>query len=477
MRKLRIGIVVVASLLALLLLIAVFVDFNAPGLGQRILDQAGADAGIELAAEGFVFNVFGGIRLEGVEARTEIPSGTVTTTVDTVVLEHRLVPLLLGEIVVDRLVMESPVIVVSTTDAASITASRPSPRFESEMSAARGQFGWRAVPVAMRMQAENATDDAQRANGRPVTVHAASITDGTLLLHAAGDTTPSTRVAGLEVEINELVVDPDAGPIAIGLSATGYLEIGEVTFADRRATGNRAVLAAEAGVYTIERLTLTSPEGHVSLDSLVVDLRQDPYTYRTTLSGDDLDFNELLGIADESALGVVQVEMTASGAGPETGNIVGNGTVRLAAGKIPDHPILEQANQYLTVPLAGQAYEATTIDFDIVDDRVEITPFEVVSEGLKLSADGQIHLDGPLALSARISVPRDTLDLGSLQDRLEGIVEALTGEDGWVSIPVLVRGTTEEPRVLPDTAALFAALRESGVSVGELMQALINRNQ
>lgn len=482
MRRLKISLAAITLLLAILLLAMVFVEFDAPRLGQRILDQAGADAGIELTAESFRIKVFDEIRLEGVVAKTAIPAGTVTTRLDRVVFEHRVLPLLLGDIVVDRLHLESPVIVVSTGEAAPVADdSGLAPEVDGRRAPQTGGgprvAGSRVVPIAAGLQDTPLASEPQPTVGRAVTVHSAVITDGTLLLQTTGDTTPSTRVDGLEVEINGLVVDPDAGPVAVGLSATGYLEVGEVTFADRRARGNRAALAAEAGVYTVEGLMLTSAEGRVSLDSFVVDLRQDPYTYRTSLSGDDLDLNALLGIVDESALGVVQVEMTASGVGPETGNVVGSGTVRLAAGRIPDLPALEQANQYLTVPIAGQAYEATTIDFDIVDDRVEIAPFEVVGERLELSADGQVHIDGPLDLHARVSVPREILDLGSMQDGLEGVLEALTDEDGWVSVPVLVRGTVEEPRILPDTGALFVALRESGVSLGELLQALINRDR
>ena len=123
MRKLRIALAVVGIVVVLILAIAYFVDFDAPGLGQRILEAAGEDAGIELKATGFRFNVFAGIELEGVVANTPVPAGMVRTTADSVTLEHRLWPLLRGDIVIDRLVISRPVIdFINLVDARAGTA-------------------------------------------------------------------------------------------------------------------------------------------------------------------------------------------------------------------------------------------------------------------------------------------------------------------------------------------------------------------
>ncbi len=463
MRKLKITLAVVAASLAALLAIALFVEFDAPRLGQRILDSAGESAGIEVQAEGFRFTLRRGIVLENVIATTQFPGGTVVTTLDRVVLEHRLVPLLLGEVVVDRLLLENPVIEVINDEAPA--ASSPT--------AART-----AVPLPHLRRVSLAQDEAsEKTAGRAIAVHSASIVDGTLLLSTAGRE-PTTRVHDLDVELNDIVIDPRASSVAVGLSARGHIDVGEVHVAQRIATGDRALLTADGGLFTVTGLALTIDEGRLDLNELVVDLNPDPYTYRTSLSGNDIDLNSLLGVEESDALGLASIEMDAAGAGAETASIIGNGRIHLAAGRIPDIPALDQVRELLGLQLAGLRYEPTTIEFALGNDRVEVSPFEIVSETLRLQATGSLGIDGRLDGRSHVLVPRDAIDLGNWQgDFSDGLVEALTDEEGWVSIPLLINGTVEEPSVRPDSEALFAALQESaGRGLGKWLQGIIKRN-
>ena len=85
---------------------------------------------------------------------------------------------------------------------------------------------------------------------------------------------------------------------------------------------------------------------------------------------------------------------------------------------------------------------------------------------------------GSLEGKARAFVPRGELNLGRWQGSLsDGLIEVLTDENGWVSIPVLIGGTVEEPRVAPDTDALLAALQQNaGSGLGKWLQGIIKRN-
>ena len=407
MRKLKIGLAVVAGALALLLAVAFFVDFRAPGLGRRILDAAGAEAGIEVQAATFKLNLVRGIILEEVVATTRFPSGTVVATLDRVVLQHRLLPLIYGDIVIDRLILERPVIEI--INEATLAARGDSSRADPEH---------RAVPAPLT----NATSRITRVSltqqeagpspvGRAVTVHSASITDGTLLLREAGGE-PTTRVEQLNVELSGIEIEEGAASVAVGLSGHGHIDIGEVRIRERTATGSRAQLAADGGVFTVTGLVLTMPEGRLSLAELVVDLNPDPYTFRTSLSAEDLDLNGLIGAPDTDSLGAARIEMEATGAGADTGSIVGGGTIYLSAGHIPDIPALDQITSVIGLELAGLAYEATTIEFRLGDDRVDVAPFEIVSEAVRLEANGQVAVDGVLDGRARISVERVKIDLG-----------------------------------------------------------------
>lgn len=481
MKKLKIAAAAAIATLAVALALVMTVEFDAPGLGKRILDAAGESAGIELQAAGFRFNVRRGIILEHVVARTPIASGTVVATVDRVVLEHRLWPLLRGDIEVARLLLESPVIEV-IQDAVGTTAAAAGEGAGhadggAGVTVRRRPTAARVLPVSLA-QHETAGPSAPRAAAPAVTVHAASVTNGTLLLSSAGNE-PTTRVYGLDVELRDMVVDAAAPSAAVGLTARGHVDVGEVQYRDRRARGNRALLSADGGVYTVTDLVLTTPEGRITLQQLVADLAPDPYTYRLALSGSDIDLNLLLDDAPAAALGAAGVELDASGSGPGTGEVVGRGRVHLAAGRIPDLPALRQIAELIGLQLAGLPYEATDIDFTLGNDRVDVSPFAVVSELLRLEAAGRIDVDGALAARARVAVPREHIELGAWQgDFTAGLVDALTDDRGWVSIPLLVDGTVAEPRVRPDAEQLLAALQQrTGGSLGDWLRGLIKRER
>jgi hypothetical protein len=298
-----------------------------------------------------------------------------------------------------------------------------------------------------------------------------------LLLSTAGSE-PTTRLYGLNVELTGIVVDPRALSVAVGLSAQGYIDVGEVQMADRVANGNRAQLTADNGVFTLTDLQLTTPEGRFGVSELVVDLTPDPYTFRASLSGTDIDLNGLLGIEDPDALGLVSIEMDAAGAGPETASIVGSGRIHLTEGHIPDLPELDQVAELLGLRLAGLRYAPAIIEFTVGGDRIDVPPFEILGDGLRLEADGELGIGGGVDARARVSVPRQDINMGSWQgDLSEGLVDALTDENGWVSIPLLIGGTVDELQVRPDSAALIAALQEAaGNSLGSWLRGIIKRN-
>ena len=72
LKKLALVVVVIIAIAFLL----INRDWDSPELGQALLDKAGEATGIEMPATGFQFNLFKGVRLEGVKARSEEPGRT-----------------------------------------------------------------------------------------------------------------------------------------------------------------------------------------------------------------------------------------------------------------------------------------------------------------------------------------------------------------------------------------------------------------
>ena len=461
MRKFWIGLIAAVVVIVLLLGFALFAEFSAPAAVRRIVQSAAADAGFDLEVEQFRISPARGIRLRGVVATTDIPTGSVHTTVDSVVLEHRLWPLLFGDIIVDRLLIESPVIEV-------VTGAPPA----QPAAARRPGFGAKIVSIAWNQ------DDTTAAGRRPVTVHAISIVDGLLLVRSTDESDPGTQVNGLNVALENVLIDPRAPSVALGLSARGELSVGEVTFAGRTVRGDTAVLSAESGVFEVSGLVLTTTDGSLSLDEFVVDLTQDPYTYRTSLEGADLDLNAILNIAGERALGTARLAFSGGGTGSRTADFTGVGQVHLEAGKIPEIPALEQIDAFLATPIAGLAYEATRIDFEVADDRLRIAPFQIVSDVLRISAEGSVDIEGNLRMHGVMTMPPDNAPSFSSNPIFEQFAAALADDEGWMSIPLLIGGTVEEPDIGPDYDALLAALRgNAGAGLGSILQGLLRNNR
>ena len=461
MRKIRIGLIAAVLVIVLLLGFALFAEFSAPVAVRRIVQSAAADAGFDLEVEQFWISPARGIRLRGVVATTDIPAGSVRTTVDSVVLEHRLWPLLFGDIIVDRLLIDSPSIEVVTN----------APETDPMATMGAGLAG-RVITVAWQQ------DGSEPPERRAITVHAISIVDGVLLVHSTNAADPETRVDGLGVVLEDVRIDPRAPSVALGLTARGELSIGEVTFADRTASGSSAALSAESGVFRVSGLVLTTIDGRFSLDEFVVDLTQDPYTYRTSFEGADLDLNALLNVAGESALGAARLEFSGSGTGSHTADFTGTGRVYLDAGRVPEIPALEQIDAFLATPIAGLAYAATHIDFEIAGDRLLIAPFEIITDVLKVTAEGGVDANGNLEMHGVMAMPPDNAPSLSGNPLFAQFIAALVDDEGWMSIPLRIGGTVDEPDIGPDYDALLATVSgKGGGGLGSMLQGLLRNNR
>ena len=91
--------------------------------------------------------------------------------------------------------------------------------------------------------------------------------------------------------------------------------------------------------------------------------------------------------------------------------------------------------------------------------------FQLETPQAAIDLNGSVDLDGPLALHLTLRTPREGLVIEEVPAE---VLDALTNDEGWVSIPLRVTGTRDEPTVLPDSKALMAGqgtkrLLEQGV--------------
>jgi hypothetical protein len=441
MRK---GLWIVGGLAVLLggLAVVVFVvDFDSPLLGKALLDEMGARTGLAIEASGFRLNLWRGLRLDGVRFAMDGPSGHLTVNAAGLVGEHRLPALLRGKVEIERIVVYHPQIELVT----------PPEEAPAAVAAPASMPGPAASPAASSM-ADGTAD------GPILSVDRILVRNGTLATRTEGAPAPDVEIHGLDVELRGLALD-DAPNALEGLHAEGDLHTGEIVLGGLRATEGNGKLRLAAGHFLLEDFGLKLPQGRFLLGQFDADLTRDPFAYHFGLRVDPLDSNAVLAAGPGGGFGPGVLAFGATGTGTETRDLTGDGTLALAAGRLPGSPLFAAIEVVLgRAVLRGSAYEPVTVPFHIRADRLHLEPFELRTSLLALGVSGWADLAGPLDLRIAVRAPRDAVALARMPSEA---LDLVADEGGWVTVPLRVAGTLEVPRVTADIEALRAQGRRA----------------
>ena len=146
--------------------------------------------------------------------------------------------------------------------------------------------------------------------------------------------------------------------------------------------------------------------------------------------------------------------MQASGAGSSSRDLQAKGSVALAAGTLPDAPVLKDIDRSLGKEVVvGAPYQATRADFTIADNIATLSPFRFETALARVDTSGKADLDGPLDLELSVATPREGIRIGGVGS---DVLDVLADEQGWVPVPMTVTGTIDDPKVRPDAKALLS---------------------
>jgi hypothetical protein len=418
-----VGALVVAGALAL-----AFVEFDSPRLGRALLARAAAAAGARLEAKESRLSLLRGVSLGGVTASGNFPGGRYELAMERLVFEHRLLPLLRGQLAVDRIRVDRPVVRLS-----------------------EGRGSAPARPAA-------ATSDALP--GLPLRLHVSKITvdDATLELRASG--ADPVTVRGLALDLADLAADPGPGSALSHVSARGTVRIGEIALARTRVRAASGTLRVDNGRVTSEDVRFQTDEGPFTA-SWSADLRKLPFTYVLAVDGAPLDLSAALGPRSGTGrLGPARLRLDGRGVGPEARGLSGKGVLRLDEGTLPSTPLLVALEQAIgRTRLVGSSYRAGETPFRVDDGRVSFQGFRLDTDAAGIVAGGWTSLEGPLELSVSVRTPRANVRIAEVP---ESVLEALTDTEGNVRIPFRVTGTRERPHIVPDVGGLLAQARAGG---------------
>ena len=426
-----------------------FTDFDSPRLGKALLAEVSARTGLRIEADHFRLNLLRGLRMEGVRVASESPGGKLTLQAEGFLAEHRLSSLLRGKVKIDRIVIYQPRIELVTPPKKAVNRG-PLPKPV-----------WDAKPPAT---AATSQPGAEPEDGPTLAVDDIQLSGGTLSVRTEGAPVPDVEIRGLDVDLRGLAL-ADAPTALQGLRAGGDLRTGEILLGSLKATEGSGKLRLEGGHFLLEDFGLKLPQGRFLLGQLDADLNRDPFAYRLNLSVDPLDTNAVLAAGPGGGFGPGVVHFAATGTGTETLDLDGEGTLALAAGRLPGSPLFTALETLLgRAALQGSAYQPVTIPFHVRENRLHLAPFELRTSLLVLGITGWADLAGPLDLRIAIRAPRDAMAAARVPQRFLDLID----NGGWVTIPVRVTGTPESPRVTADADAL----REQG---GQIVRAVVKQ--
>lgn len=433
----------IALLVLVLAVVVVFVDFDSPRLGKALLDEVSARTGLHVEADGFRLNLVRGLRLDGVRFATDGPSGHLTMQAAGFLAEHRLSPLLRGRVEIERVVVYEPRIELVTPPEEAPAAAKavPAPPQSS-------------IPAVAAVAAVAKDGEAGAADGPVLAIDRIWLRNGTLATRVEGAPAPDVEIRGLEVELRDLALADAPTPLQ-GLRAGGDLHTGEILLGGLRATEGSGKLRLADGHFRLEEFGLKLPQGRFLLGEFDADLNQDPFAHHFALSVDPLDVNSVLAAGPGGGFGAGILSFKASGTGTETRDLVGEGTLALAAGRLPGSPLFTAIEAVLgRAALQGSAYQAVAVPFQIREDRLHVAPFELRTSLLALGFSGWADLAGPMDLRISVRAPRDAVAAARVPPEILDLVD----DGGWVTVPLRVVGTLEKPQVTAD----WEAVREQG---------------
>lgn len=349
----------------------------------------------------------------------------LTARADRLLLEHRLLPLLGGRVAVDQIILERPVVELVSSEEESVA-----PTSGGELGDEGGEAPAEEEGPALALAIDRF-----------------AIVDGTLTLRSVepGAEEETTEIRGLDLELSDIAVDPEAASLLQGLTAAGEIAADEVVAGTVRAEKVRGDVRLAGGHLVIEDLDLPTAQRPLRVRELDADLNVDPYTYSLAVAGEPLDTNLILGASEDGGFGLGRLSLEVTGDGSDDGRLAGAGTLSFAAGEMPGMPVLAAIERlFQGTEVIGAGYEPFEIRFRIAGDRLEIDPFEIVMGQLALSLEGRIGLEGPLSLHAALSSPRQGIEVAEIPKE---VLEALTDAEGRLNLPILISGSPEIPAI------------------------------
>ncbi len=446
MKKFLIFLAIVAAIL-LGLFLFLRAKLNPEALGEMLLEKVNAQEGLTMEAARFEVGIFSGLVLENATVTSTNESGSMNAQLSTFVVEYQLMPILKGELVIDRILIDSPTIeIVASASAA-----------DQEIDEAEEP----AAPATEPEPAEATSSSDGDGDGFSPTLSIGElrINGASLTVRSAESTSPDLAVTGLDLSLDDFLFDTAAPQPILALRARGGISLQQVTAGELRLEGGRGELELAEGIVTITGLGISTPSADMEIQGLEADLGVPTMPFELTLTG-KVDLDQILEVEGGGSFGESTLELALSGEGPDPARAQGDGTLHVPDGQLPSFKALELIERLLGGPsVSGEDYLGPDIVFHLSEGTLVLDPFELGLERLRLAAGGWVELAGPIDLRAAVKAPRESVNVKAL----DPFIDSLTDAEGWTAIPIVIGGTLEEPDVDVD----LSSVKETAVDMGK----------
>ena len=421
-RRILVLLGLVAALLLTVLVSLATMTFDSPVLGDKVLATVSSYGGLEIEAEEFRVALLHGLRLRKVHAVAMLPAGRVTLDVDTIVLESRIGPLLKRQIHVERVVLRRPHLVLEEA-----------PIAEGEPPAA-------AAAVASGMSAK---------------IVEVLLEDATFEIRPADPEMPPLLVEGFHLTLRDLDM-ADTGLLLTSLRGAGQMQIDRVVTPDAQVVDARGDLQLGDGDLKLQNFDFQVVDaGKMTVPEMTLHLADPELSYDMDLRG-TLDLGSILGVRT-SKLGSASMVFEGQGPVADVFSSYGGGRVEVKPGNLPDAKLFQLIDRTLgDTILVGAAYDLLDFGYTLQDQKIDVDAFDIGTPNVGLTVSGTAGLDGTMAMTFLVRIPRDMLKIKEIPPE---VLDILEDDQGRVMLPFTVGGAAIDPKVVLARQELMEAAK------------------
>ena len=276
---------------------------------------------------------------------------------------------------------------------------------------------------------------------------------------------PNVRVVSSTFNLYQLVNDPgsmqgeDIGPFDFGsLKFEGPLEIGTVPLMDVELSNVQGAYLFENNRFSIKNLGGGVAGGGSFNLSSSIDLRVKGLEYNLTLSLaevplqtlNDLALVDLSKFIDGTVTGTIVLESHGTRPATFIDSLTGDATFRIKNCSIKGFVMPEQLDRFI------KKGALTSISFTDADLQLKLRRDAIELSGAFISPQAELHPSGQVGLNAELDVQAQLKLATDVFSSDTKVAEYLPREGSWVVLPVVIKGTLDNPSVTLSDEAITA---------------------